>query len=870
MNRLASLGLVGALVIPALSACSARDCADDAGSCRENELCHPATRLCVLNLPPAVGFDAPAPDAVITAHQVEVAGNATDDEGAVQAVELSLDDGATWTPVTLGEGGTFVHTLPLPTLDRKGVTVQVRATDRLGQQGGATLPLTVDNVAPRCDPIAPARWVVGEPDGPVVMVRYEATDGAGIASAVISVDRGVTFHPATIESGEARFAWTIPQNAHFETELEVKLTDANGNVCTHVRELVVDTQPPQGTLTYPTGAQPILVGGPTKTTVQVAVDAQDPSGLESVLFDFDDGQPPRDMNGGPIPGLVTLSLPEEDHVLHQGKIVIRDQAGNQTVIPVHLIVDRVAPVIANLAPTVGTAFNIASMGGQTAVTATWTSSDGDPALQRSFRTSTTAAWTPLTVDSVPIQTGATDNGKSYTLFVRAQDSLGHVTEAATEFTVDVVAPSFTFPFANNTRLTTPAVSVTFSEPVTPKPSAPQLLQLSVNPTQATGTLSGLTYTVPGLQGDTVYTATLPPNAVEDQAGNPNTAGAVTFHTRPLIPPSGTTLLTGDVYSFEAAADEEGVVTVLAWSSVHGHRLYWINPRTGILEERAQLYAPDAQATVKVQLVTASRVITNLQSDRVAGGYLVVSIPFLLSLPDTWWFRGFDPVQFSNDGTAVTVDRGCADPSAAARVGFVNHGSSGTYSRPGLPNATLNTPGELFAAQGPNNWAVFGVKSGKLTTTHRTCICGQNICGAFDLAELSTSPATLPSISAVVLGSRTLAVYNETAGRRETCYVPASPSCGICVPFTLFHQTPIPGQLHIAPRWEGERVLGARKNSGANVELLERDHAGGCFPAWLSLGTVPGSDLATWWRPIRVGNRPGVLYVKDGELKLHYW
>lgn len=871
------------------SGCSsrARDCSDGDQVCSEREVCDAATRLCVKNRPPKIALATPEEGSVITGMSFELSGLIDDDEARQPEAEVSLDEGATWTALALGDRGRFSVTVPVEVADGAPFPLRVRAADALRQVTEIAIPLIVDNVPPRCALRSPSTAWVGGPT--VVPLRFEAVDGAGPVTARVSVDDGASWTEARVEDGEGRFDWSPEAGLDQDTVVRIEVVDANGHLCTDQRAVRLDTRPPELVLVSPSGPQPLRAGGPSQSTLDVVIEVSDPSGIEGAFVELDDGAGPHAFVGDGAVRTVSVPLPMSDHVLHEGVIRAVDAAGNIRTLPLRVIVDRVPPRIESLQPAPGTVFNVMTLGGMNAVTATWIVTDGDGSVSRRYRAGPGHAWTPLAADALSIQTSSQDDGKAYTLFLEASDSLGNVGTAQSNFVVDVVPPTLTFNHAHQARLVPHELTVTFSEPVTPQLPPESVLQVEGAPAMPgtyVGTWSGNVLGLGGLMGDTIVTATVPQGAVVDAAGNPNPqARSIQFHTAPRLPQPGT-LIAADVTRIESWSDEEGVLGVFADAAWNGYpsayRLYWVNPRTGAFEHLGHVEDKGTQAIHSVY-VAASRAIAGLASERVFGVTMLRADASSSAEPygiTTWrdangQVTKLTPPQGSQASWQLLVPtaRGIGEPTSAGRIGWLDRRSDALYFRMNMNPEPVGLQPRWVRSLNENQWAVFGTDGSNLRVNERFCTVGSGgpRCEFHGQTLLTSDMHWTANLSAALVPNRLLAVITANSGRLETCYGPlnttpcTSPPCALG---TVSSQPAPAGDLYIASKNEGNRVLGARKSgAGSNVELLEKDLTQGCFPAWQSLGTVPGSVNATRWRPVRVGNRSGVLYVDGGALKL---
>ena len=389
-----------------------------------------------------------------------------------------------------------------------------------------------------------------------------------------------------------------------------------------------------------------------------------------------------------------------------------------------------------------------------------------------------------------------------------------------------------------------------------------------------------------LEPETAYTVTVAADAVEDFAGNGNASALqATVVTGPRTPEaSGTLAFEGArVLDFEAAFDEDGVVSVAANLEMTPQTVLWgqYNPKTGRFEVLGQALSD----FLRLLRVVASR-------ERLAGvAPQRTSAVFFEQRPgpqdvyrSALWKVGAQPVQSRTvDGLAVIPGPGgCAEPSPDTVGLAVLEGGSATYQRSdGSPAPRALPAGFLprwVAYESPDHWEWFDLSDTSGAGTFRRqvwqCSCGASpACGFLpnlDWVRASNDVDTgnpQLSIALTPLGYR-LYVFNTMGGspsRLETCY-DCSAGPGSCA---------AGGEQAASTLWvtsmnDGGKVLGARENGGV-IELLARDLAGGCGApfTWAVLGSVPNAASVGKFRPVMFGSRPGLIYrwMPDGSLRL---
>ncbi len=892
MWRRNPLALLCVATVSVLAACNvsppvATPCDPATGQCETPEpQCDPARGECEGEVPGAakVTFLSPAEGETLSIEPWLVIFRVEEGESAIAKVEAThLPSDESFQPSAQLEDGTWTYAPDTPSYDGVVFTLRVRVVDAAGRETVAQRSLRVDTLKPRCDILFPTNTMVGGATETTVL-RFEAKDGSGVAAGRVSVDDGATWADGTVVGEELHYEWAVPRDFVSRINALVEVTDPHGNLCSGSHQLNVDTRPPVVTVLepQPQGSGPLRAGGPNQDelTVRVSVQDDEDAFFLDTRFDFDDGEAPRAMTGTGNERAVTVPLAMEDHVLHRAKVVVKDSFGNVTTVPLDVLVDRVPPQIGGITPAPATQFNASTLAGQTQVMTSWTVSDGDPAPARSARASNSAPWTPVTVDQLPVTTSASDDGTRYDVFLRAVDSFGNESLAQTYFTVDVVAPAVAqWSHANNGRMQPRALTLQFSEPVVPAGGgAGAIVTLSPNPTGATGTLTNNLFTVPGLRGDTVYTAVLAAGSVTDLSGNPVAQSTRTFHTEPNIPASGTTLLT-NVLRFDATADEDGVVTLaveVSGGTQGTYRLFSVDPVLGMLVQRA----PDQPAGTQTKLqVNAARSLNGLAADRVGGWQLSFDYGGNPASLGGWYSAGAATYEARGDELLVPVPRGCADPQNAGRVGFVSR-VTGQFARANMPSihTGLAVPQKVGHAH-ENLWAALGIGGTQAQPTMhlnaRSCVCaaGNSSCSFDGAVQLGSTDGDVSRMSLAAAPMRIVAVYPTAGGfLNESCYGVTWPGCtsGFCSqPGVSTASHPLGTELVVAPKYDGNRILGARRTGLGNVELVRKDLSSSCGAPWTVLGQVPQSANATRFRPVRLGSHSAVLYLEGGALKVWY-
>ncbi len=204
--------------------------------CPRGFVCGAAVKICVRDGAPKVQIDVPATALTQPTHLLQA--TVTDDVQVLQA-ELSLDDGATWLPMTLdGERASGEVALPA-SLDSRPFAVKVRAQDGLSQWTEASASLLVDRVGPQIA-ITPITQTLG---GTEANFAGLVTDGSGtVASVVVTLGDGdVSTTPST---GGWAVRLPLPAGIEGERTLTVRAVDGLGNQAQVTANVRLDTIAP--------------------------------------------------------------------------------------------------------------------------------------------------------------------------------------------------------------------------------------------------------------------------------------------------------------------------------------------------------------------------------------------------------------------------------------------------------------------------------------------------------------------------------------------------------------------------------------------------------------------------------------------------
>jgi hypothetical protein len=446
------------------------------------------------------------------------------------------------------------------------------------------------------------------------------------------------------------------------------------------------------------------------------------------------------------------------------------------------------------------------------------------------------------------------DGVDVHLVLRARDSQNREGRLAVPLRVDDVAPRPRFSPLDGERGTDVQLTIDFGEVVTGAPVPAVLL-----PGGPTGAYDPThqRYVFSGLSHDTGYQVSVDAGMVLDTIGNPNLPSSARFWTAAHPAPSGTLGGLDAVVSFDAASDEDGVVTVAIETSskvIWG----WFRPSNGQFEVLTLLDIPSPP-------LGALRASVAAQTD--GGDPLRVGAIVQRDASDRVDVR--IGTAFSTPSAAVVVPTGpsCAEPAAGlGSVGLIN--ASGGYAR-GPYSLTLGFVPDRLAVRSEQFWE--GVATDAQHRLLRAWFRAS--CTQAPAQELHLEPpvrsdlADEPRFSiALPRADRSVVVFDTRTGTRiEACRsCEAASDAGIC-PAQVDRTAP--GGLIVASRHDGARVLGARRNGSGLVELLERDLATDCDSPWTVLATAPESGAATAWQPLMFGRKPGLLYSTGSDIRI---
>lgn len=265
---------------------------------------------------PAVGIQAPSEGEAVRGYDVEVAGTVSEVGSGLASLSIRLDSGP-WQEMTVPVDGTWSFTFD--TVSHGTHSLQVRARDRVGNEGNATVQMfEVDAVPPPISVVSPGHRVNQ------YRVRMEVLTEVG-ATATID-DR-----PAEVD-GSGRFsAWL--DLTETVSMVRIGVRDPVGNTNGTVFRIEIDLEAPLLVVEEPReggvlDTSRVLVRGRTEADATVTVDGRDPERDDEwfeILVDVDEG---------PLKVVV----------------VATDPAGNPTVVERSCFVDLTPPRLTVLRP----------------------------------------------------------------------------------------------------------------------------------------------------------------------------------------------------------------------------------------------------------------------------------------------------------------------------------------------------------------------------------------------------------------------------------------------------------------------------------------------------------------------------------------
>ena len=821
--------------------------------CAANQRCEPRELICVLDEPPTLVIDAPAPNALVAGNTLILRGSVHDDANA-NTLELSTDEGHSWFKVPL-TGNRFDARVALPVMDSQPFALSLRAHDSHQQGTTAQVTVTVDNVAPQVTLTAPSigaklnsAWFAG-----VGAVSGMAVDGSGELSVTVDVGAGAQKLSA---NGAFSQAWASPAGedsvAHI---LRITAVDLAGNQTVVEQAVSVDVVPP--TVGFLTPAANALLGTPFFLgggLIQGTVSAG-----ASVSATFGGSAQSATMAGKQW----SIAYPAPSGIDFQPQVIevlATDDAGNQTRARQLVTVDVVPPVIAFAAPAPGAKLNAAAFSTGDDVAVSWVMSDGDP--QGVVRNgATVVAASPLKVTTSP-----TDNPKSYSVTLTAEDRAGNTATASLSFAVDRVRPTVTSRRpADGSRNNPPFASLDFSEAVTGADG------LTLSPAVTGGTWTTPThFEIPALPSDAVFAATVAP--LIDGFGNPAVVPADThFHTAPLMLASGATV-ENDVWRFKAAVDRDGVLSVFSTSqtSPAGYRWVRVNPKTGLVEDNRMPWQPTlGSAFSELDVYAWSEVNADLSARRVSGAMTLH--PGGITERRVW--TRFDDATANNDlgmiGLIPTPPFAVEGPlGEVGELKFVSPTAAG-YLRTGMAAPLdVGIAAPTAIGYGTRRWELVEVRN--QTFKRRSYGCSVRVIGQPPSCQFTpvmqwSDVASTDNTSYAMSDACSVSIYDTNTGSRMTRVEPHAPGCLQYCPVGWSDSHPLGTELRVAvDRRETNSFIGAeRVATGVQLKRLALNPA--CAGAWSDVGTPVAVPAGAAFEPASLGGKPGLLFVDTGNV-----
>jgi hypothetical protein len=447
------------------------------------------------------------------------------------------------------------------------------------------------------------------------------------------------------------------------------------------------------------------------------------------------------------------------------------------------------------------------------------------------------------------------DGEDVELVLLARDSQDRERRVSVPFRVDDVPPSPRFAPAEGERGADIQLTVDFGEVVTGAAEPAVLV-----PGGATGAYDSehRRFVFNGLGYATGYQVSVDAGVVFDALGNPNQAGSARFWTSARPAQSGTIGGLDSVVSFDAASDEDGVVT-LAIETASKVVWGWFDPASGAF---TQLTLLDVAAPPLAELRTAAA----FQSD--GGDPLRVTAIVQRDTTDRLDVRTGTAFSTPSAVYAVPTGPSCAESGVLlGTVGLVN--VSGTYSR-GPYSLDIGFVPDRLAIRSEQFWEVVATDA-----QHRLLRAWfRASCGPTPTQEIHVEPPVRTDLAddprfsvALARADRSLVVFDTQTGTRiESCRSCESGADGGVCPASSDRSAT--GGLTVASRHDGARVIGARLNASNLLELVERDLSTDCGSPWMVLATAPDSSAAVAWQPAMFGRKPGLIYSTPGDVRLY--
>ncbi|MEX0569184.1 MAG: Ig-like domain-containing protein, partial [Candidatus Njordarchaeota archaeon] len=354
--------------------------------------------------PPTVDISHPANGSYLNTHSVDVTWTGSDNY-LIHHYEVKLDDGE-WIDVGLNTSYEFYV--------EDGVhIVYVKVVDMAGNEGYDNVTFYVDTQPPAVCIIHPQEGdVIGSHD---VLVEWSGSDNIGIHHYEVKLDDG-----EWIDVGLGT-SWLFTDVLDGSHRAYARVYDMAGNIGIDSVLFYVDTSPPQVTILSPSN-------GSYVKSLSLRYSGSDVSGIAYYEVKLDDGEW---RNVGKD---TTVTFLSNEEGLHWMYVRATDWAGN-TGEPagVYVYLDLTAPNLTILSPQQGEFLDMDY------VIAEWSGSDNYGIDHYEIRLDD-GEW----ID-IGLGTSYTFSDLSeglHTLYVRAYDIAGRITEKQVDFYVDITAPQF--------------------------------------------------------------------------------------------------------------------------------------------------------------------------------------------------------------------------------------------------------------------------------------------------------------------------------------------------------------------------------------------------------------------------------------------
>lgn len=808
---------------------------------------------------PTLALTSPASGTAVGA-AATLSGTTNDSTGPVSGMTVDIGSGPQM--VTVQANGTWsaMVTFP-PNLDRVSRTVTLRAQDSLGNVTQTTAQVLVDTQGPTLAFTAPASMErLGNPR--TQAVTGSVGDGSGVASVQVNCADGVGNRTATVTSGSWSFSWMLPTSDNSSFVCTATATDSLANATVVTRTFFVDTVGPVVTILNPASAA--ILGGPAQSTVQVQANVTDGSGaLGTVNLSLGSTTVPATGSAGVFSN--TFTLPVVDFQSVSVTVVALDAEGNTTSSSRSVTVDKVAPVVAFTAPSIGQTFNIASFPTGNDVQMTWTVTDGDPmAGTRNFNGSAVAAASR----TAPVQTSASDNGVTYSRSVDAIDRAGNISSPATRsFSVDRVRPTVVsiLPLNDSRMNDATRARVVFSEPIAGSLAVVRPSALELNGVLATGDwVSSTTYESQNLPGGSVYQCVVV-GTMTDNAGNPVVSTSWRFH-RALQPPLSDVVVSSVVGLWDVSVDPDGQPTVAFVEDLAN-----MPARTATLTgagvwalDQGNLAIPALPVFPDLTINSWGTIGPDLRLSRLRALYSSGAIEMFA---DDSIFGGAASTSF---GIAVVTPP--IDPlDGNAPIGL----AYSEYTRSPNPSVTLPfTPQRLSVA--PEGWFGFRQSGSTLSILVRDCrtntISGVRECGVSS-GTVSSVFQTVSNISSAIGSNRCgMVAFTNGSGNRLVLNFSGFLGTGVFVTGLTYTGVAAPGPFFSVARRPAGGLYGAWQSSTTpttttfTIATTTTCNQSG----WASLKTITVSTGLLKAQVAQVGNAVGIIYqLADGLLRIAF-